>query len=152
MGREPKKHLPPQGTSEDDQHRPGYSRRFITKQEFARRLDELRNKRGWSQAELARRVGMRRDAIHSYLHERHLPTPASLERLARALGTTPEALLPNHEIHALDQSERPAFAIRQAQGASDKVWLEVNQVVTPGQALRIQQILNERQGDEAGAS
>lgn len=149
MGKEPRRKLPPAGIDKDDEHRPDYSRRYLTREEFGRRLKEHLDKRGWSQSDLARRVDMRRDSIHYYVKGKHLPTSASLERLAKGLGVTSESLLPNAEIHALDQDERPAFSLRQARGAPDKVWLEVNQIVTPDQALRIQQILNERHGGES---
>lgn len=144
--REARRHLPP---TESSTHTQGEQndRKQLTKQEFGRRLQRALLDRGWNQSELARRANLRRDAISTYVRGRSFPEPVSLERLARALGMQPGELLPNAEIQAISQDERPAFQMRQSQGYPDKVWLQVNQVVTAEQALRIHKILSEHQPD-----
>lgn len=70
--------------------------KHLTKQEFAKRLYRLMLKRGWNQSELARRADLPRDSVSTYIRAKVMPTPQSAQRLARALGITPEELMPNH--------------------------------------------------------
>jgi transcriptional regulator with XRE-family HTH domain len=79
------------------------------KNEFARRLEERRNAKGWNQSELARRAtehlpiaaeGQKlghkigRDQISHYSRGVSLPRPETLEAIAKALGCEPSDLLP----------------------------------------------------------
>lgn len=58
------------------------------------RVQELRTARGWSQAELARRAGLRRATISDMEAGRTAGIDfASLEALAKALGADPGYLL-----------------------------------------------------------
>ena len=61
--------------------------------DFARRIKELRAKRGLTQAQLAERSGV----SHSYLSRieigMHQPTLEIIEKLAKALKVKPSALL-----------------------------------------------------------
>lgn len=58
-------------------------------QEFATKLTAAIAERGWNQSELARRAGMRRDAISTYCRGSAIPSHESLTKLARTLGWTP---------------------------------------------------------------
>jgi transcriptional regulator with XRE-family HTH domain len=57
------------------------------------RIRELRERKGWSQAELARRAGVHNSVVNRA--ERGLTdiTMATLEKLATALGVSPRRLL-----------------------------------------------------------
>lgn len=55
-------------------------------------IRELRLRRGWTQDELAKKVGMRRASI-SEIEGGRQPFPSTLDRIADALGTTSTALL-----------------------------------------------------------
>lgn len=60
---------------------------------FGRRLRALRLAKGLRQAELARLVGRHQTAIGPYERDEYAPPPDIVERLARALDTSPEYLL-----------------------------------------------------------
>lgn len=60
---------------------------------FGRRLRALRVAKGLRQAELARLVGRHQTAIGPYERDEYAPPPDIVERLARALDTSPEYLL-----------------------------------------------------------
>ncbi len=62
-------------------------------QSFGRRLRALRLAKGLRQAELARRIGRHQTAIGPYERDEYTPSPDIVERLARALDTSPEYLL-----------------------------------------------------------
>ena len=141
MSRNPRDHLAPVQEEDgvlDQQNTP----RQLTKQEFARRLHNMIMDRGWNQSELARRAGVGRDAISTYVRGRSFPEPATLRKLSKALSCNPEELLPNATAAAMDEDE-PALSIREASGHPDKVWLKVNRMATPNQALRVMEILHE---------
>jgi transcriptional regulator with XRE-family HTH domain len=53
------------------------------------RLKTLRDKRGWSQAELARRSGLNATTISLIESGRLVPYPAQAEKLAHALELSP---------------------------------------------------------------
>jgi transcriptional regulator with XRE-family HTH domain len=50
--------------------------------------------KGWTPAELACESGLSRNEILSYMRGLSLPTGENLAKLAKALDTTPEKLLP----------------------------------------------------------
>lgn len=56
------------------------------------RIKELRNRRGWSMRELARRAGMRYATVHALEHGAD-PQLSTLEKLARAFDVKVTALL-----------------------------------------------------------
>jgi transcriptional regulator with XRE-family HTH domain len=122
--------------------------RSLTKQEFGRRLYNLMMKNNWNQSDLARAAfgldehgqAKGRDSVSSYIRGRSFPDPKNLKKLADALGIEPHELLPNTLASAIE-IERPAFQMRQAEGHSDKVWLQVNQLVTFKIAAKIVDIL-----------
>ena len=64
------------------------------KQKFARTLQQRLAEIGMNQSELARRVGVTRDAISTYARERSLPGPEVLKKIAKEIGMQPEDLLP----------------------------------------------------------
>lgn len=141
-GRQTRHHLPPSLTQELD---PTHGEpRALTKQEFGRRLHALLLEKGWNQSELARRAELGRDAISTYVRGRSFPEPTSLKRIADALGTTPTDLLPNAFESAMDR-DLPAIEIREASGHPGMSWLRVNRKVTTQQALRVLQILAEKE-------
>lgn len=55
-------------------------------------ITKLRQKRDWTQAELAGKVDMTTAHINRLENDRMKPRPRTLERLASALGVTPEEL------------------------------------------------------------
>ena len=55
-------------------------------------LREARTQRGWTQADLAERVGVTRKTINTVENGVFVPSTVLALKLARALGTTVEAL------------------------------------------------------------
>ena len=55
-------------------------------------LREARTQRGWTQADLAERVGVTRKTINTVENGVFIPSTVLALKLARALGTTVEAL------------------------------------------------------------
>lgn len=114
----------------------------LTKQEFGRRLASLIAERGWNQSDLARRAGIGRDAVSTYIRGRSYPEPKNLTKLAKALDMSPAALLPNVVASAIEADDSP-FELREASGHPGHAWLKVNRLVTMAQAMRVMQVLNE---------
>lgn len=124
--------------------------RNLTKAEFGRRLHQLIVERGWTQSELARRAGVGRDQISTYVRGRSFPEPTSLNKLSKALSVPPEQILPNSAIDGIERDPAPAIQIQQSSGNPDKVWVQINQLVTSDQALRLMQILYEKPEEAEG--
>ncbi len=76
---------------------------------FGRRLQEIRKRRGLSQVDVARRLGIHQSLISQYERGYLRLHGALLVRLAQALNTTPDAILAvkdasgNGEGHAVDR-------------------------------------------------
>jgi len=117
---------------------------MLTKQEFGRRLQHLLMERGLNQSELARRASIGRDSVSTYIRGRSFPEPKSLASIAKALGVSPQELLPNTVASAID-SDNPSLEIKESTGHPGKVWMRLNRLVTSAQALKIMSILQERE-------
>jgi Zn-dependent peptidase ImmA (M78 family)/transcriptional regulator with XRE-family HTH domain len=55
-------------------------------------IETARRAKGWTQEELAERAGVTQAALSRYEHDLRTPEPDVLERLAKALGVTPDLL------------------------------------------------------------
>lgn len=135
MSNNARHHLSPQIDTAD------MTPRALTKQEFGRRLMALLLDKRWNQSDLARAADIGRDAVSTYIRGISFPDPKNLRKMADALGTDMENLLPNTTIRAMDSDTSPMLEIKQATGHPDKVWLRVNRMVTMDQAHRIFGIL-----------
>lgn len=109
------------------------------KHDFGRRLLALIRDRNWNQAELARAAGLGRDSISTYIKGTVYPDPKNLKKIADALGTTPQALMPE----GASPTDLPILEIRQSSSEPDKVHIRVNRLVTVEQASKIFSILNQ---------
>lgn len=114
--------------------------RHLTKQEFGKRLYNLMLRRGWHQSELARQSGLPRDSISVYVRGKSMPTPTSVQALARALDVAPEELLPNHIEGAIDE-DTPAFEMKVSPNAPMVAWVRLNRLVSVRTALKIAELL-----------
>jgi len=63
------------------------------KWEFNRILSQLRNLRGFTQAELGKRAGIPAAAISHFENSQRQPSPESLRRLAQALSVSVDYLI-----------------------------------------------------------
>lgn len=129
----------------------GLRPKHLTKQEFATRLLNAINKRGWSQSQLAREATLKspngaaisRDNVSTYVRASSLPSPAKVVALAAALGMDPNELLPNYAEGAIAEDTAPAFSMRTAHNAPGVAWVQVNRLVTVETATRIAKLLED---------
>lgn len=122
--------------------------KHLTKQEFGKRLYDLMLARGWNQSELARQADLPRDSISVYLRGKSLPTPKSLMGLSKALGLSPEDLLPNMMEGAID-NDFPAFEMKISPNAPQMAWVRINRAMPTPIALKIAGLIGEADNDDA---
>lgn len=60
-------------------------------------IAKLRNRKGWTQAQLAERVKLAVAHLNRLEHDRMKPRASTIERLAEALGVQPDDLLRAHD-------------------------------------------------------
>ena len=76
---------------------------------IAERIKELRQARGWTQADLARRLSITRNGVNSWEQGLSTPSPASLVDLARLFSVSTDYLLgvePLHTVNVTGLDER----------------------------------------------
>ena len=122
-------------------------------EQFASRLQHLRNEKGWSQSDLAREVwgvittkagrevAKNRDRISTYEMGKSWPDPHNLTKIASALGVSPEELAPDITAATVDR-QNPEFAMTVVAGHSDKCHLKVNKLVPWSIATMVSQLLD----------
>lgn len=111
--------------------------RHLSKQEFGRRLNQAMKAKGFHHAELARRADLPRNNISTYINGRSYPTEQSLAKLAKALGTTPDELLPNRAELAIRGEAVPDLSVKSSVADPGKAWLVVNRLVSTKLAAEI---------------
>ena len=68
----------------------------------AKRIKELRTSRGWTQAELARRLGITRNGVNSWEQGLSVPSPAYLVDLAKTFSVSTDYLLGVERLESLN--------------------------------------------------
>jgi transcriptional regulator with XRE-family HTH domain len=93
----------------------------MTKDEFAARLRELREEKGWTQAELAERVGVSAHTVAQWERSRREPSWNNVVAMADALGVSTEAFrqLPK-EVLPRPKAGRPKKTPPAEPGAASK--------------------------------
>ena len=114
----------------------------ISKQEFGRRVQQRMYAKGWNQSELARRAGLNRDAVSTYIRGSAYPSPVNLHKLAAALGVSAEALLPNYVERAIADAH-PSIDLRVSSQRPGEAWLKIDRRVSLKTALAVTQLLND---------
>lgn len=130
---------------------PGLKPKYLTKQEFGRRVYTLMANKGWNQSELARAAKIARDDVSRYVRGVSLPTDEKLKALTRALGVEVENLLPNYVAHAIED-DHPPFMMKTSNANPNVVWLQVNRMVMLPTALKIAELLNNDNAPHGQAS
>ncbi|MCY0148351.1 helix-turn-helix domain-containing protein [Hoeflea sp. G2-23] len=115
--------------------------KFLTKEEFGRRLYRMMIAKGWRQSDLARAADMPRYSISTYIRGQSFPTAQSVKKLAEALGVEPERVLPNIN-HGAIREDAPSFAIKSSPGNPERAWLTVDREVSFDVAAKIAGLLN----------
>lgn len=114
--------------------------KHLTKQEFGRRVLGLMYSKGWHQSELARRAGLTRDVVSTYVNGRSIPTRLNLEKLAKTLDVEADELLPNYVESAIDE-DSPSFEMKVSPVQPAVAWLRVNRLVSTATALKVGELL-----------
>lgn len=78
-----------------------------------------------------------RDSISNYLRGINLPGSVPLNAIAKALGVSPEHLLPRPVVK--QERQMPEFAIKEV--SEGKSFLQINKIVETAKALKIAAIL-----------
>ena len=68
----------------------------------AEKIKELRQARGWTQADLARRLGVTRNGVNSWEQGLSMPSPASLVDLARLFSVSTNYLLGVEQLNSVN--------------------------------------------------
>ena len=123
--------------------------------DFAKRLQDALNDKGWTQSELARRMApllkesrIGRDNISKYVRGKVLPLPPALEAMAKALGVESKDLVPMRATQAVADELSPLDVRDIGQG---RVWLQVNQAVDWEVALDVMRRIREGNKGRSGA-
>jgi transcriptional regulator with XRE-family HTH domain len=121
---------------------------------FARRLEAARVEKGWNMSELARRataclpkpkkgqlqgVGIGRDLMSHYSRGKSRPRAEYLEAIAKALGTTREALMPTSPGSAPPPPVHSPMKFEELEDG--RVLLQINRVVSREAALAVVRLL-----------
>jgi transcriptional regulator with XRE-family HTH domain len=114
--------------------------------DFARLQNHL-NDRGWTQAELARRMApllkesrIGRDTISKYVRGKVLPLRPHLEAMAKVFGVESRDLLPTRGTQAVNEELAPR-ALRYL--GNGPAWVRINQEMKESTALKLFQVLAE---------
>lgn len=133
-------HMPGSGSGSDDGGNENLTPRQLTKEAFGQRVYNLMVARGWNQSELARRAGLNRDNVSTYITGKSMPSPQNLKRLGDALGVDPDRLLPNN-IQAAIERDHPSLEIKVSAHAPGTAWIRLNRFVSTETALAITKLL-----------
>lgn len=112
------------------------SNREMVKEEFAKRLYDAIMQRGWTQSEFARHCDLNRDAVSTYVRGRSMPSPQSLEKMARVLGLRPEDLLPNY-YESGQAAVEPTMELKDVPNEDGYMWLRLNMRLPKKVAIEI---------------
>lgn len=124
--------------------RPRLSRQALTRKQFADRLYQLMDDRNWTQSELARQAGIERDSVSRYVHRKNLPDQVNLNKMAEAFKMSPEDLLPNYSILAIDiDDEDPAIEMRVVDSDPTRALLIIRREVPTIIAAKVIALLGE---------
>jgi transcriptional regulator with XRE-family HTH domain len=120
--------------------------------DFAKRLQDALNDKGWTQSELARRMApllkesrIGRDNISKYVRGKVLPLPPALEAMAKVLGVESKDLLPMRATSTASDELAPS-SLRDIGG--DRYWVQLNLALDADVALEIMRLV--RQGMKKG--
>jgi transcriptional regulator with XRE-family HTH domain len=118
------------------------SNRHATKEEFAKRLVQAIEAKGWNQSQLARYAGLARDAVSTYVRARSMPSPESLRKMAAVLEVKAEVLMPNYfESASAEQAAR--LEIKDIHGEDGYMWVKVNMRLPKAVAIKVFMLINE---------
>jgi transcriptional regulator with XRE-family HTH domain len=120
--------------------------RDIAKQELSRRLQAALDAKGWNQSDLAREAAkhtrdkqFHRGNVSVYVNGTSMPRREHLMAMAKALGKTPEDLLPPY----LTQDDAAPSVVQMLDLGNGRCTLIVQKEVSASVALKVWTILQE---------
>lgn len=138
------------GLVADDIRTTGVRARQQAKQTLARKIRLRLLELNMTPAELARKAGLSRDNVSTYMRASSLPSTESLAMLARGLDMKPDDLLPTRLDTTYSDPDKPTLEITATPSNPGKAWLHVEQLVSTATAMKIVELLqNETANDDA---
>lgn len=119
-----------------------HTNRTSTKEEFAKRLYQAMEAKGWTQSQLARYAGLNRDAVSTYARARSMPSPESLNKLAKVLDVKAEDLLPNY-FESAAQEQPTRMELKEIHGEDGYMWLKLDMRLPKAVAIKVFMLVNE---------
>lgn len=113
--------------------------------EFAARLRARLKDRNMNQTDLAKRIGMSKDAVSTYARGRSLPSGPKLEEIAAALETTPGELMPHVHEPIMEGAGDPS--LRAHNDGTATMWMAVRLPLDV--AVQVLNIINENRITDA---
>ena len=127
--------------------------RAEAKKQFGRTLQRYMAEKGWNQSVLARRAGLGRDAISTYVRGISFPEPHNLHKIAVALGLEIETLLPGASTTAVAvPGDVSAFEMRQLDSAGERFLIHFRRIVGKDTAAEIMRLLANDDTDDPSAA
>jgi len=122
----------------------GKERRRAAREVLAKNLQNLMIEKGFTQAELARRLQkllpderIERDSISNYCRATAMPSPIRLAGLAELFKVEPKDLLPEDSVPYAFKPEKKTPAREMKDLGDGNVWLTINQAVPYSLAIKI---------------
>lgn len=129
------------GLVADDIRTTGVRARQQAKQALARKIRMRLLELNMTPAELARKAGLSRDNVSTYMRASSLPSTESLALLAHGLGLKPEDLLPTRLDTTYSDPDRPTIELTATPSQPGKAWLRIDQLVSTHTATKIIELL-----------
>ena len=117
---------------------------------FAQRLQSLMDKKGWNQAETARALStqrgsvVQRDTISKYVNGTSFPSAPNLAAIADLFGVERSWLVPTRGLRANADAANTAGV---QDSGSGKAWLRVNQEVDWATAIKVLDLLKNKEDE-----
>lgn len=129
------------GLVADDIRTSGVRSRMQAKKTLARVIRNRLRALNMTPAELARKAGLSRDNVSTYMRESSLPSPDSLSLLARGLDMKPDELMPDRHDATYSSLDGPTIEITATPSQPGKAWLRVEQLVNLSTATKVAELL-----------
>lgn len=138
------------GLVADDIRTTGVRSRQRAKDALARKIRMRLSELDMSPADLARKSGLSRDNISTYMRASSLPSQEFLGMLAHGLDMKVDELMPNRADITYSDPDKPTLEITAVPSQPGKAWLRVDQLVNVATATKIMELLQrEASNDDA---
>lgn len=139
------------GLVADDIRTTGKRSRQRAKEALARKIRQRLSELDMSPADLARKSGLSRDNISTYMRASSLPSQELLGMLAHGLDTKIEDLMPTRVDLTYSDPDKPTLEITAVPSQPGKAWLRVDQLVNVATATKIMELLQKEASNDDAA-